>query len=171
MNVSGRVWLFGNDVNTDVMYPNQLSHKATGSFTRAERRSLAFSGIRPGWSETVREGDLIVAGQNFGTGSGRPAPVLIKEIGIAGIVAESINGLFMRNCINAGLPALRCPGITGIVAEGEHIRVDFAAGTVENISRDGVLHTAGLPPEMLVILNSGGLMRALEAQGYLLPQP
>jgi len=159
--------VFGDDVNTDVIYPNQLSHKATGAFTKAERRTLAFSGIRPGWSETVSEGELIVAGRNFGTGSGRPAPVLIREIGIAGVVAESINGLFFRNCINAGLPALACEGITKHVAEGDNISIDFSAGKVINTSTGDELSCLGLPPEMLAILDAGGLYQELAAKGYL----
>lgn len=159
---AGRSWVFGDHINTDLMYPG-------ASFTASaeERRALVFSMNRPGWSSLVREGDILVAGINFGTGSGRPGAQLLSELGIRGIVADSINGLFFRSCINYALPAMECRGVTELVTEGDELEVDFLDGTVVNASTGAALHDGSrIPPQLVDVIAAGGLIPHLEAAGY-----
>src|SRR6266852_4061234 len=127
----GRVWLFADDnINTDLMMPQSVFAKSLD-----EQMRNVFATYRPGWVDQVRPGDILVGGRNFGTGSSRPGSLLLKRLGIAALVAESINGLFYRNCVNYALPAMECPGIRDFVHEGETARVDVAAGIAENLTR------------------------------------
>ena len=109
--VEGRAWIFAEaNLNTDLMMPNKGY-----ALSLPERAKLIFATHRPGWSEQVREGDIIVAGRNFGAGSSRPAAEILRVLGIAAIVSETISGLFFRNCVNYALPAMECPGVLDAV--------------------------------------------------------
>lgn len=160
MRVEGRVWVFGDNINTDLMWPN-TAFRATDE----ERRQLVFSANRPGWVDEVRPGDIIVGGANFGTGSSRPAARLLHDLGIAALVAESINGLFFRNAINYGLPAMECPGVRGLVREGDVLAVDFGDGEVRNTRTGEVRRGAALPPFLMDIVTAGGLLPRLVREG------
>lgn len=164
MKVRGRTWVFGDNVNTDLMYPG-----AAFTATPEERRRMVFQANRPGWVDLVAEGDILVAGQNFGTGSGRPAAQLLQEVGIRGIIAEGVNGLFQRNCVNYGLPVTECPGILGVVAEGDIVSIDFAVGLVDNETNGEHLTCVALPPVLLELAAEGGVIPRLVALGYLDP--
>lgn len=155
--------MFGANINTDLIAP----HKAMIAPTREERLALVFSANRPGWSAKVQFGDLIVAGENFGAGSGRPAARFLRELGIAGVVAESIAGLFLRNAVNSGLPVLECPDIVAAVREGEVLQVDFGSGAVAPTDQRFTLHGRGLPSELLEIVEAGGVIARLAKAGYL----
>src|SRR4029077_5425882 len=89
----GRVWTFGDDINTDLMLPGPLL-----TASEEEQRRAVFSANRPGWVDKGRSGDIIIGGRNFGTGSSRPAARSLRNLGLGALVAESINGLFFRNC-------------------------------------------------------------------------
>lgn len=159
----GRAWVFGNDINTDLIQPSSVV------LLPIERQvPHVFEANRPGWVDLVSPGDVIVAGRNFGTGSSRPAAKVLRQLGIGAVIAESINGLFFRNCVNLGLPALECPGITGIVAEGDVVGCDLAAGTAVNHSTGATLDGAAWAPALLAILEAGGLIEQLQAEGLLL---
>lgn len=162
MKFQGRAWVFGDNINTDLMFPNTAY-----AASEQERRRLVFSANRPGWSAQVAPGDIIVGGHNFGTGSGRPGFRYIKELGVAAIIAESINGLFYRNCINSALPVMECPGVAGLVREGETLAVDFDAATVTNVAAGTTLQATKLPPMLLGILSAGGVIEILTKQGFL----
>jgi 3-isopropylmalate/(R)-2-methylmalate dehydratase small subunit len=165
MKLRGRVWKFGDHVNTDLIMPIRAI-----SLPRRERPRWAFSAERPGWSSEVRPGDLLVAGENFGTGSSRPAAEVLKDLGIACVLAESINGLFFRNCVNYALPALEVRGIAAGVSEGEEVEVEFEGAVVRNRSRTTELHGEPWPPMLLDVLRAGGLVPLLERKGLLLPE-
>ena len=105
MKATGRVWLFGDDINTDLILP----HKAL-RLSPKEQCRLCMSDNRPGWADQVKEGDFLIAGKNFGTGSSRPGAAVLKNLGLAGLIAESYNGLFYRNCICYGFAAVAAPG-------------------------------------------------------------
>ena len=94
--ITGKVWKFGDDINTDLMYP-QICY----TLREEEKPYYAMSANRPGWSKLVKNGDVVIGGKNFGTGSSRPAADNLKNLGIACVVAESINGLFLRNSVNS----------------------------------------------------------------------
>lgn len=161
----GRVWVFGNDINTDLIFPNRAFR-----LPEAEQYRMVFAANRPGWVDEVREGDIVVAGQNFSMGSGRPVGRLLGECGIRGVVAESVNGLGMRNCVNYGMPALDCPGVTELFEEGQTARIDYVAGRVENLTTGRTLQVDGMPQLFLDIIASGGVIPMLVREGYVEPQ-
>ena len=117
----GRAWSFGNDISTDLIMPGAI---LWGHVKGADARKAAIMPNRPGWAERdVRPGDLVVAGTNFGCGSSRPAPrVLRDELGLSCVVAESFSRLFQRNAVNIGFPVLICPGITDVRRRGRRAR-------------------------------------------------
>jgi 3-isopropylmalate/(R)-2-methylmalate dehydratase small subunit len=159
----GRVWIFADDnINTDLMMPQTVFAKSI-----EEQMRNVFATYRPGWVDQVRPGDILVGGRNFGTGSSRPGSMLLKRLGIAALVAESINGLFYRNCINYALPAMECSGIRDFLIEGEVARVDVAVGIVQNIARGTSLAGAKMPEFLLAIVRAGGIMERLRSEGYL----
>jgi 3-isopropylmalate/(R)-2-methylmalate dehydratase small subunit len=158
----GRIWCFGDNINTDLIFPN-------GAFLlpEAEQHRLAFSANRPGWVDQVRQGDLIVAGSNFGTGSSRVVGRVLTACGIAGLVADSLNGLCLRSCVTFSFPAIECPGVLGLFEEGQSGRVDFVTGRVLNLSTGRELQGRGLPPLLLETVLAGGVVPMLVREGYI----
>jgi 3-isopropylmalate/(R)-2-methylmalate dehydratase small subunit len=161
--ISGRVWRFGDHVNTDLIQPLHAMLRPM-----AEQTRHVFEAVRPGWADEVRPGDVIVAGVNFGTGSSRPAAQLLRTVGVGGLLAESINGLFFRNCVNYGLPALECQGVSEAFAEGDSAVFDLATGEIRNPAGGVTLHARPWTPDLLGILEAGGLLERLHAEGLLL---
>ena len=159
---SGRVWTFGDDINTDLMLPGPLLLA-----TEAEQRRAVFSANRPGWVDQVRPGDIIVGGLNYGMGSSRPAARSLRNCGVAALVAESINGLFFRNAVNFGLPALECPGISTACEEGQEIEISLDDFTVRVRGTNTVLRAKPVPPMLLDLMRNGGLYPYLESQGLI----
>ena len=161
--VEGRAWVFPEpNVNTDLMMP-----AATFRMSRAEQAQHVFATYRPGWAAEVGAGDVLVGGRNFGTGSSRPAPSLMADLGIRAVIAESLNGLFFRNCINTGVAAAECPGILDIVAEPDVVRYDLRSGVVTNTRTGATIAGSSLPDELIGIIDDGGLLARLERGGYL----
>jgi len=98
--ISGRAWLFGDSIDTDAMYPGFAM-----KLPIPEAAQHVFYDLRPGWTQQVRSGVIVVAGKNFGIGSSRPVARLMRHLGVAALIAEEFNSLFLRNAINNGLPA------------------------------------------------------------------
>jgi 3-isopropylmalate/(R)-2-methylmalate dehydratase small subunit len=151
-----RVWVFGDYINTDLIFPNVAMR-----LPREEQAQLIFSANRPGWSSEVEPGDLLVAGKDFGMGSGRHIGALFTDLGLQGVVAESINGLGFRNCIVGGFPALKCPGVTGLFSEGDRGRFNYSTGRIDNLTTGASLTAAPLPPLLLGIVSAGGVLQTL----------
>jgi 3-isopropylmalate/(R)-2-methylmalate dehydratase small subunit len=162
MLIRGRVWKFGDDINTDLIMPQVVF-----PLPLEEQVRYVFQANRPGWIDQVRTGDIIVAGRNFGTGSSRPGAQLLRKLGIRCLVADSINGLFFRNCVNFALPPIECPGVSQLFREGEEAEVNLESGTVKNTHSGHTLQGVQLPPFLLEIIHSGGITAMLETQGYL----
>ena len=162
----GRVWKFGDNINTDLIFPNRAFR-----MPEEEQHKLVFSANRPGWVDQVQEGDLLVGGQNFGMGSGRPVGKLLAACRIRGLVAESINGLCLRNCIAFALPALECPGVTDLFNEGDVGRIDFVSGLVTNLTTGATRRGKGLPPLFLETIGAGGVLPMLIREGYIEATP
>jgi 3-isopropylmalate/(R)-2-methylmalate dehydratase small subunit len=158
----GRVWIFGDEVNTDDMYPGFAMRLPVTEATR-----YMFSASRPGWPEQVSSGDIIVGGLRFGLGSSRPVPLLLKELGVAAVIAEEISSLFLRNCINYGFPACAAPGVTSIFKERQRAILDLDIGMVKNADTATGLEITQYPEFVLEILRSGGVIPALRRQGLL----
>ncbi|MFC1401439.1 MULTISPECIES: 3-isopropylmalate dehydratase [Streptacidiphilus] len=162
--LTGRVWVVGDSVTTDAMYPAFAMKLPVPEAARH-----IFYELRPGWTEQVGPGDIVVAGRNFGLGSSRPVAALFRELGVAALVAEEFNSLFLRNAINHGLPALTVPGATAAFADGDTARLDFAEGWIENTATGTRLPGGALPPMVLEILAAGGILPKLAREGYIAP--
>jgi len=162
VSFTGRVWVFGDDLNTDAMYPAFAM-----KMEPAEAARHIFYEVRPGWTDDVQRGDVVVAGRNFGVGSSRPVAALFNELGVAGLVAEEFNSLFFRNAVNAGLPAMTLPGATRLFTEGDTGTFDLTEGTWRNDSTGAAGRVTPLPGLLLDIISSGGVMPRLAEQGYL----
>lgn len=158
--ITGRTWVVGDSVDTDAMYPGYAM-----KLDVADAARHVFYALRPGWVDEVAPGDIVVAGRNFGIGSSRPVAALMRHLGVAALVAEEFNSLFLRNAINNGMPALTVPGVRDLVAEGEELTVDLAEGWAQ--VGDRRLDVAPQPPMVLDILAAGGLLPRLVADGYL----
>ena len=161
-SVTGRVWVFGDSVNTDAMYPAFAM-----KLDIPEASKHVFYEIRPGWTDLVEPGDIIIAGTNFGVGSSRPVAALFRHLGIAALIAEDFNSLFFRNAINTGLPALTAPGVTGVFRDGDVGSFDISTGAYRNETTGTTGDARSLPPLILEILSSGGVLARLAEQGYL----
>jgi len=162
----GRVWKFGEQINTDLMLPSAVIKEPV-----EVQRQHCFEAIRPGWWKEVREGDIIVAGGGFGTGSSRPAPAVLHACGIRAVVANSINALFLRNSVNSCVPVLERDDVVSMFEEGDVARLDFTNGVVENVTRNRREKTRPLPPLLISIVDKGGLIEMLVQGGYIEPQP
>jgi 3-isopropylmalate/(R)-2-methylmalate dehydratase small subunit len=161
----GRVWKFGDDINTDLVIPGFAIF-----LSREEQPKHCFSANRPGWVDEVRPGDVLVAGRNFGVGSARPIGNVFLGLGISGIVAESFNGLGLRNCINVGLPVLPCRGIVDAFDEGDVAEVDWTTGAVRNVDKGTTLQGQPVPKALQDIVSAGGVEAVLRHEGYLSSQ-
>lgn len=148
--IRGRSWVFGDDVDTDVIIP--------GKYLRTKDTSLwarhVMEGLDPDFASKVRSGDVIVAGRNFGCGSSREqAAIALKDAGIAAVVARSFSRIFFRNAINVGLPLVEADVS---VVQGEEVEVDLESGCVRSGGR--TFQGARLPGFLLEILRDGGLV-------------
>jgi 3-isopropylmalate/(R)-2-methylmalate dehydratase small subunit len=160
--ITGKVWVFGDSLDTDAMYPGFAIR-----MEQAEAAKHVFYEVRPGWTDLVSAGDVVVAGKNFGIGSSRPVSALFIELGIAALVAEEFNSLFFRNAVNAGLPAMTLPDATSSFRDGDIGTFDLADGTWRNETTGASGTVPKLPDMILDIIASGGVMPSLIAQGYL----
>src|SRR4051812_45891118 len=122
-----KAWVFGDNVDTDAMAPGRYL-----KLDIAEVAKHSMENVDPSFASSVRRGDIVVGGRNFGAGSSREqAPEALKHLGVSALVAESFAGLFYRNAINLGLPAVVCPQAKRI-RPGDEVMVDCTAGKVEN---------------------------------------
>jgi len=163
---TGRVWKFGDQINTDLILPNTAFR-----LPKHEQHKFAFESIRPGWVDAVRPGDLIVGGDNFGMGSSRPVGAVLHACGIVGVVAETINGLCLRNLTNESIPAINCPGIGAMFNEGDNARIDFRTGAVENLTQGRSIRGIPLAPLLADIVIAGGVIPMLVAEGFIESEP
>jgi 3-isopropylmalate/(R)-2-methylmalate dehydratase small subunit len=158
------VWRFGDDINTDLILPIPVI-----PLPLADRPQHMFRANRPGWAADVRPGDMLVAGQNYGMGSNRPAAQVMKDLGLACLLAESINGLFFRSCVNYAFPALEVAGIRDAFEEGDVAEVEFEGAIVRNARTGVVLQGIQWPAMAIEVLEAGGLIQQLDAAGLLHP--
>ena len=160
--IEGRAWVFGDSVDTDNMYPGFAL-----KLSLEEAARHIFYALRPGWAEEVQEGDIVVAGKNFGIGSSRPVSQLFKQLGVTALVADEFNSLFLRNSINFGLPAITIPGVSTAIGDQDQVRLNVRAATIENLVDGTRLTGTPLPDFVYEIVTHGGLFPKLVADGYL----
>jgi 3-isopropylmalate/(R)-2-methylmalate dehydratase small subunit len=165
MKFTARVWKFPDNINTDLILPNVAFY-----LTPQEQIQYIFKANRPGWVDLVQPGDILIGGRNFGMGSSRPAARNLKNLGLACLVAHSINGLFYRNAVNFAFPAMECEGVQDLFDEGDVAEIDFASGSVTNPSRGRSLPGRTIPGELLRIVEAGGIFPLLEREGLIAPR-
>ncbi len=158
MEIKGKVFKYGNDVDTDVIIParylNDSSEKALASHCMED--------IDPNFIKNVKEGDVIVAGDNFGCGSSREhAPLAIKASGISLVIANSFARIFYRNSINIGLPILECPAAVTAINKGDIVSADLSKGEIKNETTGEKFAAEPFPPFIQKIIECGGLLNSL----------
>jgi 3-isopropylmalate/(R)-2-methylmalate dehydratase small subunit len=155
MEIEGRVWKFGDNIDTDVIIPARFLNVS-------DREILAkncFADLRPEFGERDTAGDIIIGGSNFGCGSSREhAPLAIKAAGIGVIIAKSFARIFYRNAFNIGLPILESEEAVKAVEDGDKIGVDLITGEIKNKTRDGSYSAKPIPGFMREIIDAGGLV-------------
>ena len=162
--LSGRIWKFGDDINTDLIQPTPYMY-----LSAEQQARYVFQANRPGWAEQVRAGDIIVAGERFGMGSSRPAPLALRALGIGCLLANSVNGLFFRNCVSFGLLALECPGVSQAFEEGDIANVDADGFEVHNATQGRSLACVAVPRDLVALMREGGIFPLLESEGLIGP--
>jgi 3-isopropylmalate/(R)-2-methylmalate dehydratase small subunit len=154
--VAGRAWCFGHNISTDLIMPGPqvLAANSDGR----PPHLWCFETVRPGWATQVRVGDIIVAGRNFGCGSGRNGASLLKKLGISAVVSESVARAFFRNAVNSALPVLSCAGVLQVVSEGDRLAVDVIRGVITNETTGQHAEGESLPlasPPMQILMAGG----------------
>jgi len=150
----GKVWKYGDDINTDVIFPGKYTYSILEPEEMAQH---ALEDLDPGFAGSVKPGDIIVAGKNFGCGSSREqAATCLKHAGIQALIARSFARIFFRNAINQGLPVIQCAEAVENIENGEEIEIDFAGGRIR--TEKGVFDFPSLPESVLGILKEGGLI-------------
>jgi len=162
---SGRVWKFGDNINTDLMLPGSVLYSSPEQQARA-----VFMNNRPGWVDQVRPGDAIVGGYNYGMGSSRPAARSLRNCGVGLLLAETINGLFFRNAVNYGLLACECPGVSRAFEEGDIAELDVDTWSVRNRRNGQTLKVSPVPKQLLAMMLGGGIYPVLEREGLIAPR-
>lgn len=156
MKASGRVHKYGNDVDTDVIIPARYLN--TGD--PKELATKCMIDIDAGFVHKVKEGDIMVALDNFGCGSSREhAPIAIKASGISCVIAKSFARIFYRNAINIGLPIIECPEAAEMIADGAEVEVDFDSGKITNKTTGETYVGQAFPDFIKEIISAGGLVR------------
>ncbi|BDC36203.1 MAG: 3-isopropylmalate dehydratase small subunit [Candidatus Methanoliparum thermophilum] len=149
--IKGRAWIFGDDVDTDAIIPGRY-------LTLNNPEDLAkylFDGVRPDFREKIKQGDIIVAGENFGCGSSREhAPLAIKYAGISCVVAKSFARIFFRNSINLGLPPIECRDADKI-DEGDEVEIDLKEGIIKDLTKGMSFKITPIPEFLNNIMREG----------------
>lgn len=161
MIITGRVWKFGDDIDTDAIIPARYLNTSDP----AELAGHCLEDADPDFPKKVKPGDIIVAGKNFGCGSSREhAPLAIKGAEIEAVVAASFARIFYRNAFNIGLPIFESPDAAARIREGDRVRIDSAGGLIYNLTLDEEYRATAIPPFMAEILAAGGLINQIRAQ-------
>ena len=155
MKYEGRVWKYGDHVDTDAIIPARYLNVSTAEALAQH----CMEDIDTSFAERVEPGDIIVGGENFGCGSSREhAPLAIKGAGVSCVVAKSFARIFYRNAINIGLPILSCPDAVEGTQAGDRLSVDLVAGTITNFRTDETYETSPFPAFIMDIIRAGGLV-------------
>lgn len=155
MKASGKVFKYGDNVDTDVIIPARYLN----SFDGKELATHAMDDIDPEFAGKVQQGDMIVARKNFGCGSSREhAPLCLREAGVSCVIAETFARIFFRNAINIGLPIIECPEAAEGIEAGDEVEVDFDSGIIYNKTKDAQYKGQPFPEFMQNLIAAGGLV-------------
>lgn len=155
MAIKGKVWKYGDDVNTDVIFPGKYTYTIK---ERADMAKVACEDLDPEFNKNAQPGEIIVGGKNWGCGSSREQAVTcLKERGIAAIIAKSFARIYYRNCLNEGLPIIVCPDAVDAINAGEDAEIDFDAGTITT-ARGEKFSFPPYPEFVQGLIRDGGLI-------------
>ena len=155
-----RVWRYGDDVNTDMLFPGKYTYSCS---TAEEIKPHLLEDLDPDFAGSVREGDIILAGKNFGCGSSREQPTVgLKAVGIKAVVARSFARIFYRSAINQGLVLIECPEAVDVYKDGSTVEVDPDGGVVKVDGKE--FEFPKLPPEIVAIRQAGGLLEYVRSE-------
>lgn len=155
MKIQGKVWKFGDDIDTDVIIPARYLNTSDPE----ELAQHCMEDADPKFAEKVQKGDVIVGGKNFGCGSSREhAPICIKAAGVSCVIAASFARIFFRNSFNTGLPIFESREASEKIQENDAVVVDFQTGIIENKTRNESYKAQPIPDFMQKLIKKGGLM-------------
>jgi 3-isopropylmalate/(R)-2-methylmalate dehydratase small subunit len=159
--IEGRVWTLGRDVDTDQI----ISGKYLTIIDPNELKKHVFEIALPEFAQNARPGDILVADENFGSGSSREhAPQAMRAIGVGAVVADSFARIFFRNAINLGIPAIEARGVRALFETGDTARIEMRAGRVTNLRTGRSVEFPPLPPHLLGLLEAGGLVEKVRLE-------
>ena len=162
--IKGKIWKFGDNINTDLI----VSSKFLTTNKPEELVKHAFMGVKKDFSKNVNNGDIIIAGKNFGNGSSREEAVyVIKELGISAVIAESISRIYFRNLINNGIPAISIPKINQIFDEGDIIEINLESGIIICLNKKLNVKFKPIPNFIMEIIRCGGALNLIKKKNTL----
>ncbi len=155
MIIKGKIYKFGDDVNTDEIIPARYLNTSDAK----ELATHVMEDVNPQFPAKVRQGDIIAAGKNFGCGSSREhAPLAIKAAGVSCVISESFARIFYRNAFNIGLTIIECPAAAAEMKTGHQLQIDTTAGRITNVTLNRAYEAKPIPPFMQELIAAGGLM-------------
>lgn len=161
--LKGKVFKFGDDIDTDIIVPATY----LSTFDPAELAKHCMEYTSPDFYRSVKPGDIIVAGKNFGCGSSREhAPIAIKGCGVSIVIAKSFARIFYRNALNIGLYILECPEAADAISEGDEVQVDVDTGEITDVTTGAKFKAAPFPKFIQNIIECGGLVNAIKASKF-----
>ena len=161
MEAKGSVFKYGDNVDTDVIIPARY----LAIQDRKELASHCMEDIDTSFVGRVKDGDIMVAGKNFGCGSSREhAPMVIKEAGISCVIAETFARIFFRNAINIGLPNIECREASEGIQAGDEVEIDFDSGLIKDVTTGRSFQGTPFPAFMQKIINAGGLVNYINEE-------
>lgn len=158
--LQGKVFKFGDDIDTDIIVPATY----LSTFDPKELAKHCMEYTDPDFYKQVKEGDIIVAGKNFGCGSSREhAPIAIKGCGVSIVIAKSFARIFYRNALNIGLYILECPEAADAISQGDDVKVDVDTGVITDVTTGKTFKAVPFPKFIQNIIECGGLVNAIKA--------
>lgn len=158
MKAQGTVYKYGDNIDTDVIIPARYLNTQDPK----ELASHCMEDIDKSFVTKVKQGDIMVGGENFGCGSSREhAPLAIKSAGVDCVIAKSFARIFYRNSINIGLPILECPAASEAIADGDTVAIDFDTGVITDVTTGATFQAEPFPPFIQNIIQKGGLMASI----------
>ncbi|MDQ2902815.1 MAG: 3-isopropylmalate dehydratase small subunit [Chloroflexota bacterium] len=160
----GRIWMLGDNVNTDVIIPGRYNVTTD----RSQLARYCLCEVLPEFAQQVQAGDVVLAGHNFGCGSSREhAPAALQACGVQVIIARSFARIFYRNAVNIGLPVLVCEEVVAASADGQYMEVDLASGIIHNTTTGQKFEADPLDPFVARLVAAGGIIPYIRQQGTL----
>jgi len=162
MNAKGKVFKYGDNVDTDVIIPARYLNIADPK----ELSAHAMEDIDADFVKKMQPGDIVAATRNFGCGSSREhAPLVLRENGVSCVIASSFARIFYRNAINIGLPILECPEAAEGIENGDEVKVDFDTGVITDLTKNQSWQATAFPEFIQSIIHAGGLLKSLRERG------